>query len=50
MAHVDFGDGGDNTSFGGAAWYRVGDAFALGVQASFDEDVVGYGIGARVYF
>lgn len=50
LAYVDFGDGGDSTALGGAAWYKVGETIALGIQASFDEDVVSYGFGARLYF
>ena len=35
---------------GGAAWYRLNDRFALGLTANLDEDVKGYGIGAKIYF
>lgn len=46
---VDFGDGGDSTSIGGAAWYHF-ESFAIGVTADFDEDFNSYGIGGRFYF
>ena len=50
ISYVDLDDAGDNTAFGGAAWYKFTDTFALGLVANFDEDVVGYGIGGRFYF
>lgn len=50
LTYVDLDDAGDNTSVGGAAWYKFTDTFAVGLIASFDEDVVGYGIGGRLYF
>lgn len=35
---------------GGTAWYRLSDRFSLGLTANLDEDVKGYGVGARIYF
>lgn len=50
IGYVDLGDGGDGTSFGVAALYNVTDAIALGLNIETDDDVTGYGIGARFYF
>lgn len=50
IGYVDLGDAGDGTSFGGAAYYYFTDAFALGFLVETDDDVTGYGIGARFYF
>lgn len=50
LSYVDLGDGSDGIAVGGAAWYRFNTEFSIGLNASFDEDVVGYGIGGRFYF
>ena len=50
LSYVDLDDSGDNTSIGGAAWYKFSDVFAVGLLANVDEDVVAYGIGGRLYF
>lgn len=50
LSYVDLDDSGDNTSIGAAAWYKLNETFALGLIANADDDVVGYGIGARMYF
>ena len=48
--YVDLSDSGDDTSFGGSAWYYFTDTFALGLQADFGDDISSYGIGARLFF
>jgi len=49
LSLVDLGDGGDSTSFGGAAWYAF-ESFSLGVSAEIDDDVTSLGIGGRFFF
>lgn len=46
---IDLGDGGDNTSIAGAAWYDF-DGFTLGLTAEFDDDITAFGVGGRFYF
>jgi hypothetical protein len=50
LSRVDFGDGGDGTSVGAEALYRVGDTFSLGLTINLDDDVFACGLGARIYF
>lgn len=50
VSYADLGDGGDGTSVGGAAWYKFTESFGLGLTASAEEDVFGYGVSARLYF
>lgn len=50
LGYVDLGDGGDGTSFGGAALYEFNETFALGATLDLDEDLTAYGIVGRVYF
>lgn len=50
LSYVDLGGGSDGIAVGGAAWYRISDVFSVGLNASFDEDVVGFGIAGRFYF
>ena len=49
LNYVDLGDG-DSTSISGAAWYALTDNFSLGITAEADEDVLGFGVGGRLYF
>ncbi len=48
--YVDLSDSGDDTSFGGSAWYYFSPTFAVGLQADFGDDISSYGIGARLFF
>ena len=48
--YVDFGDFGDETSFGGSAWLNLTEQFALGLGVSFSDDATEYGLGGRLYF
>lgn len=50
VGYVDLGDGADGTAFGAGLWYTVAGNFALGLGASFDDDVTVYGAGFRLYF
>ena len=50
IQYADLGDGGDDTSLRGEAWYRFTENFALGLNVGAAEDVLRYGIGARFYF
>lgn len=50
IGYVDLGDGGDGTSFGASALYNFTEAFALGLTLQTDDDITGYGLGARFYF
>ena len=50
VSYIDLSDSGDDTSFGGSAWYYFSDQFAIGIQAEFGDDVTAYGIGGRLYF
>jgi hypothetical protein len=52
LGYVDFGDssGGDGTSINVSALYNFTANVAGGVFLGFDDDVTGYGIGARWYF
>ncbi len=34
----------------GTAWYRLNKKFAIGLTANRDENVLGFGIGGRIYF
>ena len=49
VTHVDYGDG-DSTGFGGGIYFNITEAFALGLGASSDDDVTGYGANVRFYF
>ncbi len=48
--YIDLSDSGDDTSFGGSAWYHFNDQFALGLQAEFGDDISSYGISGRLFF
>ena len=48
--YTDLGDGGDTTAIAGGVWFNVTDNFALGVEASFDDDLTTYSAAARLYF
>lgn len=50
LKYVDFGDGGDSTALGAGFLFNVTEAIALGLTASWDDDVTAYGLGGRVYF
>ena len=49
ITYVDYGDG-DSTGFGGGIYFNLTEQFALGLGASTDDDVTGYGVTARLYF
>lgn len=48
--YVDLDDSGDDTSFNGAAWYKVSDNFNAGLQVGFGDDVTSWGIAGRLFF
>ncbi len=48
--YIDLSDSGDDTSFGGSAWYYFNDQFAVGLQVEFGDDITSYGIGGRLFF
>ena len=50
ISYVDMSDNGDNTAFGGGLLYSFTENFALGLSASFDDDVTEYNVGGRFYF
>jgi len=50
IQYADLGDGGDDTSLRGEAWYSFTENFAVGLNVGAAEDVLRYGIGARIYF
>lgn len=50
IGYTDLGDGADGTAFGAGLWYTVSGNIALGLNASFEEDVTTYGAGVRLYF
>lgn len=49
-SYADLGDGVDGTGFGAGLWYTVSGNIALGIGASFGDDVSSYGAGIRLYF
>lgn len=50
ISHVDLDDAGNSTTVGAGLWYTVSGNLAVGLSASFDDDVKTYGIGLRLYF
>ena len=50
VSYVDFGDGGDDTSFGVAGFYDFSNAFALGLSGDWSSDVSIYTLTGRLYF
>ena len=50
VEYIDLSDSGDDTSFGGSAWYYFSDNFSVGVKADFGDDVSTYGLAARLFF
>jgi hypothetical protein len=50
IGYADLGDGANGTTFGAGLWYTVSGNVALGLGASFGEDVTTLGIGVRLYF
>jgi hypothetical protein len=50
IGYTDLGDGADGTAFGAGLWYTVSGNIALGIGASFDDDVTTYGAGVRLFF
>ena len=49
LSYVDLGSD-DSTALGGGALYNFNDAFAVGANVEFDDDVTSYGLTARFYF
>lgn len=49
IQYVDIGDD-DDTSIVGEAWYNITETFSLGLNIGASDDVMRYGIGARLYF
>lgn len=50
ISYVDFGDDGDSLALNTGLWYTVSGNFAIGADASFDDDTILWGVGARLYF
>ena len=50
LGYVDLGSGADGTAIGAGFWYTVSGNIAIGLGASFDDDVTAYGAGFRLYF
>jgi hypothetical protein len=50
VQYADLSDSGNDTSVRGEAWYNFTQSFAVGLNVGTAEDVLTYGIGARVYF
>jgi opacity protein-like surface antigen len=50
LKYVDFGDGGDGTALGAAFLFNLTESIALGLAATWDDDVTSYSLGGRVYF
>jgi len=50
IGYTDLGDGADGTAVGLGLWYTVSGNIALGLGASFEEDITSYGVGVRLYF
>ena len=50
VSYVDLSTGGDSTGFGGGVLFNLTDSFALGLAASWDDDVSVYSASARMYF
>lgn len=48
--YVDFGDGGDDTTFGLGMLYGLTDNIDLGLNGEWGDDVSSYGISGRFYF
>jgi hypothetical protein len=48
--YVDFDDSGDDTALTVGGLYSFSDAFALGLSASFSDDVTAYTLNGRFYF
>lgn len=48
--YVDYGDGGDDTSFGAGFLYNFAENLSVGVAGEWSDDATGYGIGVRFYF
>jgi len=49
LSYLDYGDG-SGMAASAAGWYKFTDAFSLGVTLAAEEDVVGFGVGGRLYF
>lgn len=50
ISYVDFGDGGDDTTFGAGFLYSFTDIFEVGLAGNWGDDASSYGLNARVYF
>lgn len=50
VTRVEFDQGGGNTAFGAGFLFNATENFAVGVGASFDDDVTSYDLGGRFYF
>lgn len=48
--YVDYGDGGDDTSFSAGFLYDFAENFSVGVEGDWSDDTTAYGIGVRFYF
>ena len=50
IGQVDFDDFGDGTNVNAGLWYTASGNFAIGLGATFDDDITRYGLGVRLYF
>ena len=50
LGQVDFDDFGDGTNVSAGLWYTASGNLALGLGATFDDDITRYGVGVRLYF
>lgn len=50
ISQIDFDGFGDGTTLNAGLWYTVSGNLALGLGASFEDDITSYGVGVRLYF
>jgi len=50
LGQVDFDDFGDGTNVTAGLWYTASGNLAVGLGATFDDDITRYGVGVRLYF
>lgn len=50
LEYVELSSSGNDTTVRGNLWYKFTPSFALGVNVGAGDDLVRYGLGARIYF
>ena len=50
LQYIELSDGGNDTTVRGDAWYNFTPNFAVGLNIGAGDDLLRYGIGARIYF